>query len=486
MDPAAKRLQIKNTLLYVSSVVVNNLIALVTLPVFTRILSREDYGVFALAEIYGLFATGLANFGMVIAYERNYFQYASDRRRSGSLLYSTLAFTCVNFCFLLALTGLFRHQLSWLVYRSHGYGMLLFWNYLADFILSVQTYFLCFYKNSENAKSNVSVAIAFSCLNFLLAFCLIYWLRLGVSGLVFSKLCAGVIINGVLVRRFLRMFPLSFDARMLKESLRLALPLTPRIFLGVVGTKFDQYMIGLLGTLGGVGVYTIGQKVASMVFVYMTSLENVFAPNVYKLMFGASANGPSAIGGYLTAFAYLSISLGMGVVLFSGELIWLLTPLPFHGAENIIIVLALYYGFLFFAKITGMQLVYMKKTHISSALIMATYALNILLNVPFIIRWQAEGAAWATFISGIISGGAFYLYAQRFYPIRWQFARIGAVFLTFLGSALTIIVLKRIGVAYAFLFTVKVFFLALYAWLGVRLGVFSRENFQHLRKVFVR
>ncbi|MCX5709086.1 MAG: polysaccharide biosynthesis C-terminal domain-containing protein [Candidatus Omnitrophica bacterium] len=296
-------------------------------------------------------------------------------------------------------------------------------------------------------------------------------------GLVYAKLFAGVLIVFLLGYRFLVRLPFSFDARILLESVKIAYPMTPRIFLGVIGTRFDQYMIGLLGSLGGVGIYNIGQKVAAMVFVYITSLENVFSPHVYKSMFEQKERGGKIIGSYLTAFAYISIFLALVVIVFSREIISLLTPPAYHNAADIIVILSLYYGFLFFEKITGMQLVYAKKTHITSVLVIATYALNIALNIPFIIRWGAFGAAWATLLTGLISGTVFFFVAQKYYLIVWEYRKIAVIFFLFIFSAFSILTLNAFYVWYPVQFAVKLLLITSYILLGLKLRLITKDNF---------
>ena len=94
---ANKEQQIKNSFIYLSPIIISNLLPFITLPIFTRILTREDYGVLALAQVYAIFVSGLANFGMTTAYNRNYFQYRVDRLKTAQLLYSTLGFVVFNF-----------------------------------------------------------------------------------------------------------------------------------------------------------------------------------------------------------------------------------------------------------------------------------------------------------------------------------------------------------------------------------------------------
>ena len=58
----------------------------------------------------------------------------------------------------------------------------------------------------------------------------------------------------------------SFEFINLFPSIRLSLPLTPRIFFGVINTKFDKYILGILNNISGVGVYEIAQKIGNVVF----------------------------------------------------------------------------------------------------------------------------------------------------------------------------------------------------------------------------
>ena len=118
-------------------------------------------------------------------------------------------------------------------------------------------------------------------------------------------------------------------------------------------------MIGLLNTVGGVGVYSIGQKVAYIVFTYMTAIQNVFSPQVYKRMFEEGEEGGESVGRYLTPFLYISIAVALLISLFSEEIISILTPESYHDSIDIVIVLSMLYGSYFFGK--QPQLIFAKR-----------------------------------------------------------------------------------------------------------------------------
>ena len=338
-----KEQQIKNSVLYLLPTITTSLLPFITIPIFTRILTKEDYGVLALAQVYAIFVNGLANFGMTAAYDRNYFQYRGDRLKTAQLLYSILLFVMLNFLLFAGLTYLFRGALSELIIGSAEHGNILFWAFCAQFFYSVSYYYLTYFKNSEIATNFVVYTITGTLINLVISLFLVAYLRIGVIGIIYAQLCSGATVFSILSYKFRASLPLSLGRTIFSESLRIAYPLTPRIFLGVIGTQFDKYMIGLLASVGGVGIYSIGQRVSYIIFTYMTAIENVFSPQVYKRMFDLQGRGGEAIGKYLTPFAYVSISIALLVSLLSEEVISLLTPPSFHGAIDIVAILSMYY-----------------------------------------------------------------------------------------------------------------------------------------------
>ncbi len=479
-----KEQQIKNSFIYFFPIIIMGILPFVTLPIFTRILTKEDYGVLALAQVYAVFVGGLANFGMTAAYDRNYFQYRSNPLETAKLLYSILLFVIMNFIFLAGLTFVFRGAFAKLIIGSAKHGNILFWAFCAQFFVGVNYYYLAYFKNSETAKKFTVYTIAISLLNFIASLFFVAYQRIGVIGLVYAQLFSGVIIFIVLSYKFITTLKPSFSKTIFIESLKISYPLTPRIFLGVIGTQFDKYMIGLLATMSGVGIYSIGQKISNSIFIFMTAIQNVFSPQVYKKMFDKEENGGEAIGKYLTPFAYVVISIALLVCLFSEEIIFILMPVSYHGAIDIVIILSMFYGFMFFGKLNGNQLIFMKKTHITSFLTMGNIVINVGLNIPFIIKWGAIGAAWATFLAGLISGAISFMVSQHYYKITWEYKKIGSIFSIFFTSAILMIFLRHYMIDYSLRLMIKVVILSGYFYFGNRIGIVNRQNFQILLNIF--
>jgi O-antigen/teichoic acid export membrane protein len=477
---ATKEQQIKNTFIYLLPLGVGNLIPLVTLPIFTRILTKEDYGVLALAQIYAIFLNGLVNFGLPIGYERNFFQYG-DEKKAAELLYSTLLFVITTFSICAVLTYLFKPSLSKWIIGSQEHANLLFWAFCSSGVMSLKTYYLTYFKNTENAKPFFWYTFDESVMGVVLSLFLVAYMRVGVIGLVWGQLLASLVIFLALVYNFLKLLPFSINWPVLRDSLKISYPLTPRIFFGVIGNQLDKYIIGLLASIGGVGIYSIGQRAASIVFAYMTAIQNVFSPQVYRRMFDLGEKGGEAVGKYLTPFAYISIAVAVIISLFAEEVITLLTPPSYHGAIDILIILTMFYGVMFFGK--QPQLIFAKKTHITSLLTVVHIVLNIAINIPFVTKWGAVGAAWGTLLSGMISGSISFAVSQHYYYIKWEYRKIGEIFLILFASAILMVLLRAWMVDYLIRLVLKCVFIMLYGYLGMKIGVITLENFMLVKEM---
>ena len=86
----------------------------------------------------------------------------------------------------------------------------------------------------------------------------------------------------LLIIKFSNILKVSFDFKILKKSLNISLPLTPKIFFGILNSQFDKYMIGLLNNVGGVE-FILYHKNTNVSFLFMNAIQHVYAPkSLYK------------------------------------------------------------------------------------------------------------------------------------------------------------------------------------------------------------
>jgi len=432
-----------------------------------------------LAEIYAIFVSGIVNFGLTTGYERNFFQY-TDKKKSAKLLYSTLAFVLTVFLAAVAFTYVFKKPIALVLIGSVDNSGLLFWVFLSTVIMSFKQYFLIYFKNTERAKDFVIYTMDETLLGVVLSLFFVVYMRSGIIGLAWGQCFASLVILSVLIIRFVKILPPSFGWEVLKDSLIISVPLTPRIFMGVISAQFNKYILKLLNTLGGVGVFSIAQRISNAGFIFMTAIQNVFNPQVYKKMFSSNSAAGKEIGEYLTPFAYFSVFVCLLISLFSEEVVRLLTGPSFHSAAPLVSILSMYYGFLFFGKVNGTQIIYKKKTFVASLLTIMDIGVGVVISIFFIRKFGVMGAAWATFLGSIITGSAAFIISQHYFHICWEVKKIIAIYSVFCISTLLTLFIASCTVIYPICFGLKLICLFVYIFLGASLHILTGQNLKLL------
>ncbi len=88
MSESADRL--KNTIVYIRQTVITTAMPFVVLLIVARFLTPEDFGAYALSQVYAIVATGLFSVGLHVGYERNYFKYSGNANSLSGLHNSIL------------------------------------------------------------------------------------------------------------------------------------------------------------------------------------------------------------------------------------------------------------------------------------------------------------------------------------------------------------------------------------------------------------
>ncbi len=468
--------QMKSSVHYMIYFATIGAIPILTLPIFSRILSPAEYGTLALANIIGGFVAGLANFGMSIAFDRNFFQYQKIKSRISELLYSNLAFVFINFTVLLSITMVFSESISLIFIRSHGHGFLITIVVIDRFLnLVFNSFGLAYLKNTEKSGIYLRYGLVFAISNAIAGIVLVAGARVGVVGIPVADLAASAVVGCViLIHEAPR--PVRFSFKLFKESLRIAFPLTPTIFVGVLNTQVEKYLLGILQSVGVVGVYDIGRRLSEMGFTFMTALQNVFIPQLYKRLFDKKEETRSSIPEYLLPFLYISLFFTMLIALFGEEALRILVPPSYYSAIPIVSILSIYYGILFFSKITAIQLIYSKKTVLTSSLTILGVAGNIILGIPLIRAFGGIGAALATLGTGIVTTVLSLIMAHKACAIKWRISRIAPLLLLFIVGPTSVLTLWAFSASYWVVLLVKITIVGLFLFSGNKLGIVRRES----------
>lgn len=455
-----------HAILYMAPMVVSSLLPIITLPIFTRVLSREEYGLWGIATAFGALVSGAAGLGLQVGFDRNYFAAPDDRARA-RLLYSVVLFALVAQLAGLALVLVFGPLVALRLMHSPRQSHLLVLAFVLSALGSLKAFFLTTLRNEGRAREYVTFSIDELFLGAALSLTAVLWLRVGVVGLLVGPLLASAIVLAAMAARFLRQTPFGLDGEQLRDTLRVSLPLAPRALIGAVGNQLDRLVLGAVGSLAEVGVYTIAQRMAQFVFASMTALQNVYQPRVYRMLFANAP--PDTIGRYLLPFAYGSAAVAFGVIMFSSEIVRIVAPPEYAAAASVLAILAVYYGLMFFGK--QPQLVFARRTRIVSALSVLMVALNAGFVYVGAKTGGTMGIAFGLLSAGIITGGVGLFVAWRYAPISYP---LHATIMIFGALPLALAVVLSLDALHASTpvgLAVKIFAVAVFAAMGWRSGM---------------
>lgn len=480
------RRDIRATFFYLIPSVLANSLPLISMPFITRELSPADFGLIALGQVFGVAIFGFSNLGLTAAYERNFFQYRNDHAKSAGLLWTLWIFVVALGLLLTAASA----GLSFLIERYFlrapaPVGFVAIVCATAVFRGANQFGYL-YLRNAERPRSFATISVAEGLLGFALALIAVVGLKAGVTGAVLAQMASPLLAGVAIVFCLSRDLTISFDRSLLAEALKLGSPLTLRVLLGMLGNHLDKYLIGLVSALGQVGIYSIGQRVGQVVYFLMNSMDYVFIPRVYKIMFESqeheargdheSAEALSVVAGrYLTPFAYATCGIAGALALSSEEAFHLLTTPEFHQGVFIAPVLCLFYSTLLFGKVNGRQILFARRSWLSSFMSVIVIVCNLVFYVPLIHFYGAVGAAWGTLLAGFVYGGISNWQAQKSFRIRWETRRLFAIYGFTFFAVITQLILMKWDYSYFTRLIFKISAAATFLMIGWWFGYFRQK-----------
>jgi len=412
-----------NIIYYSLTLLLTNALPFLVLPWLTKTLTVQEFGILALAELFGTITSGLSTQGLSLYYERSYFEYGKTGKEI-ELLQSLLIYSLTFVAVLGFLTFAFEAFFETILFQgSTNYPLLLVIIHFVASFRQLNQFFLSYFKCKSNGKGYMFFQVGTA---ITLYAAIIYFVIIKKGGLysyAYSQAIVQILFFFCLFIYFIKKNSIVFRLSYIVSSLPHSLPLIPRIFMGIFNTQIDKYFLGVLATMGVVGAYSVTQKFSFVGFLFINMLSNVFTPKVYKKMFeGTTELIRTEIGKFLTPFFFFSSVVVLILGLFAKEMLMIFTDKNFHFAYPIIPILSFYYLILFFRKQN--QLIFAKKTYILSVVSFFQLGLACLANYIFIEKYGFIGAAVSTLFVGISETLIIVWYSQKYYRINYERGKI--------------------------------------------------------------
>ena len=434
-------------------------------PILTRLLTPDVYGVSDLVLAYSQFVVLTLVFGTDAALVRFFYQ-EPDRDARRGMISASLAFrlglgVMATLLFSL-LAGTIAHQfLGSDVYRKYvaiGAWTLPF----SLLVLFGNDVLRVTFQPVKFVALNVTQAVVTGGVS--------WWLvanrGLGVAGILYGKLlgdaCAALLAMALIRHNF----TLRPNFATLGRMLRFGTPLVPAALAYGVISAADRYWLQHSRSLAEVGVYAVAVKFFSLVMLGVQAFSLAFFPFAHAR--AGTADAPKIYALVLARYVALASLAALAAGLFAPEALSWLVPSVYREAARPALLLtfaAVAYG-AYYVACLGVQLALQTQYLMLTAGIGA--ATSWVANALLTPRLGPFGAALATLSGNVALAVSTYLVSQRVHPLPYRGARLAVLFA--LAVALAIVGQRVAGAGLAWT-AIKLGLLLAYlmacAWLGV-------------------
>ncbi len=380
--------QVKAALWFTVSNFIQSGISYLSTPVFTRIMSTGDYGIFSVymtwQNIVSIFVTLNLASGV---YMRGLIKYDDDRKKFTA---SVQGLFVLLFLLYLIPAVFFLDGLSDILAMPRGYilGM------MTDLFFVMSFRFWSVRKRVDyEYKRMVFLTLFNALLKTGLELFAVIKFKNGAAGRIYALVIADVISFGWLwVKMFIDTIK-DFSPKYWKYSLGYNIPLVPHYLSQVIMNQSDRIMIKDMCGEDEAGKYSLAYNLATAVQILSQAILNAYNPWMYQQI---KKKNYKEVNAFSMLLLYLIAALCLMLMLLAPEVMWIFAPQDYYEAVKIIpcVTISVYFVFLY-SLYANFEFYFEKNSYMMVASSVAA-CLNIWLNMIFIGSHGYMAAAYTT------------------------------------------------------------------------------------------
>ena len=415
----------QHTAVYGLGPVVGQLAAFLLLPLYTNLLSPEDYGRLEIIVLVGTFLNVFFGFQTVTQLLRFYHACERDRERREAVA-TAIIFTGVLTAVAILPADALRQRLSFALFGTAAYAPLLrlaFWSMVSSNVLAAALAYLRARKMSR-AFTIISVVQLVGTLSLNLFF--VAWLARGVEGILLSQLLVTGSFALGLAAWVLRQTGMVLSLARMREMLAFGLPMIGWSLAVFAVNGADRVVLSGVGSFTEVGVYSLANRFAMTLLVFVITPFSYFWA-AERFAVAKQPGGRAVIARVFTYFFVVLCFAALGIGVCMGDVVRLMAAEQFWAAARVgpVLVLAYVLWGSFDGLMTGVLID--GRTNAVGMLTGVAAALHVGLCAGLGRMLLGVGVAWAKVATLAVLTVGVYLIAQRRYPIPYELGRVAKV-----------------------------------------------------------
>ncbi len=369
-------------------------ISFIVVPIFTRILTTEQYGTYSLylswLQILTIITSLYLYYGV---FTNGMNKYDTDRDRYISSMQGlTLTITAIVFAIFFVtqnawsdILGLAPHLIFLMFVEMAVTPALSFWSGRQRF--------------EYKYRKLVIVTLCKSIVNPVLGLIMVSLAEDKATARILSVVIVEVCFCGVImVYQFLK-GKCWIDKKYWKFALGMAIPLLPHYLSGMILNKGDQIMISKMVSTSAVAFYSVAYNIGMLVQIFTNAISNSFTPWIYQRI---KADKYEKIPETINFLMLLVAAISLGLMLLSPELVLLFGSSGYASAAYVIPPVAASVFFISLYNILATPQFYFEKTSFLMVSSILAAVVNLGLNYIFIKQYGYVAAGYTTLVCYVL------------------------------------------------------------------------------------
>lgn len=382
-------------------------ISVFTTPIFTRLLTTEQYGVYSIyTSWYSIVSIFTTLYLFANVYAKGLIEYKDDRDRFTSSMVGLYTLSTV-ICFCLYL--LFRRYLN----PIFDLPSVCIYAMFAECLFYPAYSFWCTkqrvdYKFKAVIIFTIIMAIASPLIGIVAVKSTEYKAEARILSFVFVQVAMGIFMY---IRIAIKGKAL-FNKKYWLHALRFNLPLIPHYLSLVVLQQSDRIMIGNLVGKTAASMYSVAYIVATMLTLVTNAINYSYVPFAYQSM---QSKNYEALGKRMIQLLVL-VSIALPILMaFGPEIIRLIAAPAYRESAWIIPAVAAATYFQYMYDLFTVVEYHFCKTGFVMVVSLISAVMNVVLNYIFIPLFGYQAAAYTTLFCYICTGVMHYIFATRIF-----------------------------------------------------------------------
>lgn len=445
---------IKSGLWYTVSNFLTKGLVFLTTPLFTRLLTQEEFGAFSNFTSWLNILIAVVTLNVEASLISARFDYED---RLDSYVFSALSLSSISVLICAVIANIFMGPISrWMsldpLYINFMFAYLFF--FPAFQLFQTQERFFFRYKNS------VLLSVTSSGGACLMALVLVFLMNNRLSGRILGHVAPTILI-GLALYFYIAKKGKRIDFGVYKYVLKVCLPYIPHLLSMTVLTSVGKIMITNLCGEKENALFSVAYSVAMIVTLFLTALNGAYSPWLAEKLAQEKYGEVRKTSKYYIA---LFMFFGLGLMLLAPEVLFIMGGRAYMEAKTVMVPVALgcMCQFLYTMFVNVEQ--FCKKTVGMAVASLSAAGLNYVLNLLLIPRYGYVAAAYAALLGYLWLLGAHMLLVrlinkQEVYSYRFVFAMVAALAL---AGALMLVLYQYNGIRYVCIAA----YAAVFFWLG--------------------